>query len=156
MLDQLPRHTVAKKVDNYEHLDLLWGKDVDKLVFPHIFEFLKTYAEPAEGRKAEGDQDGSSLRLTYSDILSGGNKDGDRNGTKSYADATIADKPSRGTQYADVVVGNNGSSDDHDVGGSDSDVTMGDDKASFVNPSISFADAAKATASASPPPRKTS
>lgn len=147
MLDQLPRHTVAKKVDNYEHLDLLWGKDVDKLVFPHIFEFLKTYAEPAE-------EDGSSLRPTYSDILSGGNKDGDRNGTKSYADATIADKPSRGN-HADVVVGNNGISDDHDVGGSDSDVTMRDDKASLVTPGISFADATKATISASPPPGKT-
>jgi hypothetical protein len=136
MLDQLPRHTVAKKVDNYEHLDLLWGKDVDKLVFPHIFEFLKTYAEPAEGRKEEEGQDGSSLRPTYSDILSGGNKDEDRNGPQSYADDAIADKPSRGNLYADVVVGNNGISDDHDVGGSDSDVTMGDDKASLVKPGI--------------------
>jgi hypothetical protein len=143
MLDQLPKHTVAKKVDNYEHLDLLWGKDVDKLVFPHIFEFLKTYAEPAE----EG-QDGSSSRpITYSDILSGGNRNGDRNSTNSYTGATIADKPSRGNLYADVVVGNNGISDDHDVGGSDSDVTMGDDKASLLKPGISFADAAKATIS---------
>ena len=36
MLAQLPPHTVAKKVENYEHLDLLWGQDVDKVVFPHV------------------------------------------------------------------------------------------------------------------------
>src|SRR3981189_996218 len=52
MLAQLPPHTVAKKVDNYEHLDLLWGRDVDKVVFPHVLEFLKTYAEPVDGSKA--------------------------------------------------------------------------------------------------------
>jgi hypothetical protein len=52
MLAQLPPHAVAKKVDNYEHLDLLWGKDVDKVVFPHVLEFLRTYAEPIPGSKA--------------------------------------------------------------------------------------------------------
>jgi lysosomal acid lipase/cholesteryl ester hydrolase len=156
MLDQLPQHTVAKRVDNYEHLDLLWGKDVDKLVFPHIFEFLKTYAEPAEGRQAEKGHDGGSSRPTYSDILSGGGTDGDCHGTKSFTNGTVADKPSRGSLYANAVIGNNGSSDDHDVGGSDSDMTMGGDKALIVKPGISFADAANATASASPPPGKTS
>lgn len=52
MLAQLPPHAVAKKVDNYEHLDLLWGKDVDKVVFPHVLEYLHTYAEPVSGSKA--------------------------------------------------------------------------------------------------------
>ena len=51
MLAQLPRHTVAKKVENYEHLDLLWGKDVDKVVFPLVLDFLKTYAEQVDGSK---------------------------------------------------------------------------------------------------------
>ena len=53
MLAQLPRHTIAKKVENYEHLDLLWGKDVDKVVFPHVLDFLKTYAEPVGGSNGQ-------------------------------------------------------------------------------------------------------
>ncbi len=53
MLAQLPRHTIAKKVENYEHLDLLWGKNVDKVVFPHILDFLETYAEPVSGSKSQ-------------------------------------------------------------------------------------------------------
>jgi hypothetical protein len=52
MLAQLPRHTVAKKVENYEHLDLLWGKDVDKVVFPHVLDLLNTYA-PVENSTAQ-------------------------------------------------------------------------------------------------------
>ena len=52
MLDQLPPHTVAKKVEDYEHLDLLWGKDVDKVVIPHVLDFLETYTEPILGSKA--------------------------------------------------------------------------------------------------------
>ena len=67
MLAQLPRHTVARKIENHEHLDLLWGKDVDNLVFPHIFEFLKTYAEPVDGRKVrEGPGTGLTAPTTFS------------------------------------------------------------------------------------------
>lgn len=44
MLKELPRHTVAKEVPHYEHLDFLWGQEVDSLVFPHVFEALTTYA----------------------------------------------------------------------------------------------------------------
>ena len=53
MLAQLPPHTVARKVENYEHLDLLWGKDVDKVVIPHVLDFLQAYAEPVGGSKAD-------------------------------------------------------------------------------------------------------
>jgi len=45
MLSQLPPHTVSKKIENYEHLDLLWGERVDKDVFPHVQDYLKAYAE---------------------------------------------------------------------------------------------------------------
>ena len=44
MLKQLPRHTVAKEVPHFEHLDFLWGQEVEKLVFPHVFEALSEYA----------------------------------------------------------------------------------------------------------------
>ncbi|OQN97063.1 hypothetical protein B0A48_16867 [Cryoendolithus antarcticus] len=49
MLRELPRHTVAKCIKKYEHLDLLWAHDVAELVFPHVLEALQTYAMPAGG-----------------------------------------------------------------------------------------------------------
>lgn len=50
MLKELPKHTVSKKVDHYEHLDFLWAKDVDKMVFPHVLDALQYYAS-SPGRK---------------------------------------------------------------------------------------------------------
>ncbi|KAK5082896.1 cholesterol esterase [Lithohypha guttulata] len=41
MLRELPRHTIASEISHYEHLDFLWAQDVDKLVFPHVFEALR-------------------------------------------------------------------------------------------------------------------
>ncbi|KAI9695878.1 MAG: cholesterol esterase [Candelina mexicana] len=46
MLRELPRHTVAKEVPHFEHLDFLWGNDVDTLVFPYVFDALNSYADP--------------------------------------------------------------------------------------------------------------
>ncbi|KAF9732721.1 hypothetical protein PMIN06_002827 [Paraphaeosphaeria minitans] len=44
MLKELPRHTIAKEIPHYEHLDFLWASSVDQLVFPHVFEALEDYA----------------------------------------------------------------------------------------------------------------
>ena len=44
MLKELPRHTVAKEVPHFEHLDFLWGQEVESLVFPYVFEALSEYA----------------------------------------------------------------------------------------------------------------
>lgn len=44
MLKELPRHTVAKEVPHFEHLDFLWAQEVDTLVFPHVFDALAAYA----------------------------------------------------------------------------------------------------------------
>jgi len=44
MLKELPKHTVATEVPHFEHLDFLWAQDVDKLVFPHVFDALKYYS----------------------------------------------------------------------------------------------------------------
>jgi len=44
MLKELPMHTVAKEVLHFEHLDFLWGQEVESLVFPHVFEALTAYA----------------------------------------------------------------------------------------------------------------
>ncbi|TKA41776.1 hypothetical protein B0A54_08202 [Friedmanniomyces endolithicus] len=48
MLKELPRHTVARKIPKYEHLDLLWAADVDELVFPHVLEALEQYGSTPE------------------------------------------------------------------------------------------------------------
>jgi len=45
MLTQLPSHTVSKRLCSYEHLDVLWGKDVDKDVIPHVIETLGHYCK---------------------------------------------------------------------------------------------------------------
>lgn len=45
MLTVLPGHTVAKRLHGYEHLDVLWGKDVDKDVIPYVLESLQHYRE---------------------------------------------------------------------------------------------------------------
>ncbi|MCJ1307934.1 cholesterol esterase [Agyrium rufum] len=44
MLKELPRHTTAKEIPHFEHLDFLWAQNVDKLVFPHVFSALEEFA----------------------------------------------------------------------------------------------------------------
>lgn len=44
MLRELPKHTMAFEVKHFEHLDFLWAQEVDKLVFPHVFNALKYYS----------------------------------------------------------------------------------------------------------------
>lgn len=51
MLKELPKHTVAREIKKYEHLDFLWASDVDKLVFPHVLDALESYSTP-ENTKA--------------------------------------------------------------------------------------------------------
>jgi lysosomal acid lipase/cholesteryl ester hydrolase len=48
MLKELPRHTVAREIKKYEHLDLLWASDVNELVFPQVLEALEWYAIPSD------------------------------------------------------------------------------------------------------------
>ncbi|KAI5789655.1 lysosomal acid lipase/cholesteryl ester hydrolase [Peziza echinospora] len=49
MLKELPAHTVAKGIPHYEHLDMLWANDVDKLVHPTVLDALETYSYSCEG-----------------------------------------------------------------------------------------------------------
>ncbi|RDB24788.1 putative lipase C16A3.12c [Hypsizygus marmoreus] len=48
MLKQLPRHTIAKRLHGYEHLDILWGKDVHRDVIPYAMETLQRYRDSTE------------------------------------------------------------------------------------------------------------
>ncbi|ROT37623.1 alpha/beta-hydrolase [Sodiomyces alkalinus F11] len=46
MLRELPKMTVATEIPHYEHLDFLWGHDVDAQVFPHVFDALQSFTDP--------------------------------------------------------------------------------------------------------------
>lgn len=45
MLAQLPHHTIAKCLPTYEHLDVLWGRDVHKDVIPEVLGVLRRFRE---------------------------------------------------------------------------------------------------------------
>jgi lysosomal acid lipase/cholesteryl ester hydrolase len=55
MLRELPSHTVATEIPHYEHLDFLWAREVDTLVFPHVFDALESFCG-AEHSKEEYDR----------------------------------------------------------------------------------------------------
>lgn len=44
MLRELPKHTMATEIKHFEHLDFLWAREVNELVFPHVFNALKSYS----------------------------------------------------------------------------------------------------------------
>lgn len=60
MLKELPKHTTAKEIPHFEHLDFLWAQDVDQLVFPHVFDALAYYtnASALAGRIENGTGNG--------------------------------------------------------------------------------------------------
>lgn len=78
MLKELPRHTVAKEVPHFEHLDFLWGQEVETLVFPHVFEALSAYA---------GRDHLKSLELTYKSNV---NRRLAINGSSSYPEDDVS------------------------------------------------------------------
>jgi lysosomal acid lipase/cholesteryl ester hydrolase len=43
LLNALPDHTVAKKLEDYEHVDILWGRDVHRDVIPEVFAALRRH-----------------------------------------------------------------------------------------------------------------
>ncbi|KAF8527124.1 Alpha/Beta hydrolase protein [Gautieria morchelliformis] len=45
LLTELPDHTIAKGIPKYEHVDVLWGKDVHKVVIPEVLHALKHHCE---------------------------------------------------------------------------------------------------------------
>ncbi|KAI9047006.1 hypothetical protein LZ554_009080 [Drepanopeziza brunnea f. sp. 'monogermtubi'] len=52
MLRELPIHTVAIRIPHFEHLDFLWAREVNSLVFPHVFDALESFYD-AEHSKEE-------------------------------------------------------------------------------------------------------
>ncbi|GJE91342.1 triacylglycerol lipase [Phanerochaete sordida] len=43
MLRELPSHTLAVPLPGYEHLDILWGQNVDEDVIPHVISALRSH-----------------------------------------------------------------------------------------------------------------
>ncbi|KAG6381885.1 Alpha/Beta hydrolase protein [Boletus reticuloceps] len=55
MVSALPASgTRAKKLEGYEHLDVLWGKDIDKDVFPEVVNALRMHCEGPAGAMRNG------------------------------------------------------------------------------------------------------
>jgi hypothetical protein len=153
MLAQLPPHTVSKKVENYEHLDILWGRDVDKVVFPYVLDYLKMYAEPPDGSKALDSRTQSSdgVEPKHPPAYSPGHSHGLRKRGEetsqlegvSYASVAAGDSEQhtearKPESYADAA------KESSDQDGSDSDRTMGEDHDAKIKTGLSFADVAKA------------
>jgi lysosomal acid lipase/cholesteryl ester hydrolase len=54
LLKELPEHTVAKGLENYEHLDLLWGQGVHIDVIPLVLDALDEHSvTPANACRLE-------------------------------------------------------------------------------------------------------
>lgn len=53
MLHELPAHTTAICLHGYEHLDILWGGNVDEDIIPHVIEALKANCVRPERVSAE-------------------------------------------------------------------------------------------------------
>ncbi|PKS09175.1 hypothetical protein jhhlp_003789 [Lomentospora prolificans] len=51
MLKELPPQTVATEIPHYEHLDFLWGRDIDRQVFPHVFDALDSFTDAAHSKE---------------------------------------------------------------------------------------------------------
>ena len=62
MLKELPQHTLAKGIPSFEHLDFLWAENVHQVVFPTVFEALRTYAGRSHVDRLK------PLRMVHSDL----------------------------------------------------------------------------------------
>jgi lysosomal acid lipase/cholesteryl ester hydrolase len=102
MLKELPSHTIATEVPHYEHLDFLWAREVDTLVFPHVFDALDSFSD-AEHTKEEYDR----YRIARHASL------GARMARSTLPPSYISDDGSLTSQtYADVAAGNPGNQAD--------------------------------------------
>ncbi|KAF7967397.1 hypothetical protein HWV62_34453 [Athelia sp. TMB] len=65
LLGALPEHTVEKRLRGYEHLDILWGKDVHRDVIPEVGKALLKHCRNPDmvswSSSAKGGADGGSL-----------------------------------------------------------------------------------------------
>lgn len=95
MRRELPSHTVATEIPHYEHLDFLWAREVDALVFPHVFDALESFCD-AEHSKEEYERYRSARHASLGTgmsrpalPLSYMSDENARKATKSYVDGSV-------------------------------------------------------------------
>lgn len=101
MLKELPRHTTAKEIPHFEHLDFLWAQDVDQLVFPHVFDALAYYSSARALAGAREDESPRDIGLKFANNAGRGhNRGGSGNllwsgsdEEKSYSDYDDSSEP---------------------------------------------------------------
>ena len=76
MLQELPRHTTAKEIPHFEHLDFLWAQDVDQLVFPHVFDALAYYTNARALAGTREDDNPRGMGLKFANNVSRGHRRG--------------------------------------------------------------------------------
>jgi hypothetical protein len=64
MLSQLPEHTVAEPIEDHEHVDILWGSNVHKLVIPKVLEALGTPERADTDRMLDIDEERRTITTT--------------------------------------------------------------------------------------------
>ncbi|QLG72577.1 hypothetical protein HG535_0D02850 [Zygotorulaspora mrakii] len=81
MKENLPAKRVFDiRIDDHEHLDLLWGKDVDTLVVLNVIKFIQFFDEPVKIPLLEAQKDVLDLPSPRAlDSNSGTNEDNDDN-----------------------------------------------------------------------------
>lgn len=70
MLRQLPKHTVAREVPHFEHLDFLWGQGIETLVFPHVFAALSVWSGHDHSKGWSSLRNSQRLAIAQSQALS--------------------------------------------------------------------------------------
>ena len=75
MLKELPRHTVVKEIPHFEHLDFLWAREVEALVFPFVFEALAAYSGRDHMKAIDHYMDMGSKTYSEDDLSSPTNAD---------------------------------------------------------------------------------
>lgn len=72
MLSQLPKHTIAKRLHTYEHLDILWGENVHVDVIPKVMLALKQHqtGDHSEAQCENGDGTSSEDHTTTNNSVS--------------------------------------------------------------------------------------
>ncbi|KAH8908098.1 alpha/beta-hydrolase [Coniochaeta sp. PMI_546] len=117
MLRELPKQTIATGIPHYEHLDFLWARDVDTMVFPHVFDALESFTG-AEHTKEEYERYHAARHTSLSahasfSVLVDDDDKARRNSVSDVADSDVAtskdgqDTETEGRGVAAVAAGKN-------------------------------------------------
>ncbi|KAK9450877.1 Alpha/Beta hydrolase protein [Limtongia smithiae] len=85
----LPPSTVAVPVAGHEHLDIVWGDEVHRVVIPHVLQVLADhYGEEEQGRLDEKRSDDASQDASFQDAFDDGDDGEEEDEEDEYIKAT--------------------------------------------------------------------